>query len=189
MGILMIILIGVVFSLIIFSNPGKEEYQIIRILRNGTLYPRTNSIQKNGNTYTFSSNFYGQIIVDTSNIIIDGAGYTLHGQYNGTRTDTWVVGQGPEQNTSAVPWTIGIDLARDECLNLTVKDLKINMLGYFALGFSSGFQIQILVIFYQRMDVGLFWAIYYIIFNFFYICMIIGYLNFSRKNKDIGKSE
>lgn len=125
MGFLIIILIGVFSVLIISSNPEKDEYHIIRILPDGTLSPKIDSIQKNGNIYTFSSDFYGQIIVDTSNIIIDGAGYTLHGQYNGTRTDTWVVGQGSEQNTSAIPWTIGIDLARDECSNLTVKDLKI----------------------------------------------------------------
>lgn len=123
--ILIIAMIGVGFYLFIFSDPVEKEYNLIRILSDGTLSPKTNSIHKDGNIYTFSNDFYGQIIVDTSNIIIDGAGHTLHGQYNGTRTDAWVIGQGPEQNASAIPWTIGIDLAREECSNLTVKNLKI----------------------------------------------------------------
>ncbi len=123
--ILLIILVPTIIFLNIFSNPIADEYKIIRIQSDGSIYPPTNSILRNGNTYTFTDNFYGQIIIDASNIIIDGADHTLYGQYNGTRTDSWVVGQGSQQNTSTIPWTIGIDLAHTNCTNLTVKNLKI----------------------------------------------------------------
>lgn len=127
--LLIILLIILLSALSIFNslyNPISEEYKIIRIQPDGSIHPKTNSIQKNGNTYTFNRNFFGQIIVDNSNIIIDGAGYSLFGHYNGTRTDSWVVGQGPQQNTSSIPWIIGIDLANAKCSNLTVKNLNIH---------------------------------------------------------------
>jgi parallel beta-helix repeat protein len=124
--ILVIITVLSIFFLNGFLNPIKKEYKIIRIQSDGSVYPLTDLIQREGNTYTFTNNFYGQIVVDASNIIIDGAGYILYGQYNGTRTDSWVVGQGPQQNTSAIPWTIGIDLARQDCSNLTVTNLRIS---------------------------------------------------------------
>ena len=123
--VLTIIVISIIFFFSGLFNPPPEEYKILRIQADGSIYPPTNSIQRQKNVYTFTNNFYGQIIVDTSNIVIDGAGYTLQGQFNGTRTDSWVVGQGPQQNTSSIPWTIGIDLARKECNNLTVTNLKI----------------------------------------------------------------
>ncbi|KON32299.1 MAG: hypothetical protein AC479_07625 [miscellaneous Crenarchaeota group-6 archaeon AD8-1] len=123
-SIIVLAIITVVF-LDSFSNPIQEEYKIFRIQYDGSISPHTNSIQRNGNMYTFTNDLYGQIIVEASDIIIDGSGYTLHGQYNGTRTDSWVVGQGPEQNTSSIPWTIGIDLAGKDCKNLMITNLKI----------------------------------------------------------------
>ena len=99
----------------------------IRILFDGSMFPANVPIQRNGDVYTFTDNVYAQIIVDKDNIVIDGAGYTLQGTYNGTRTDQWVIGQGPDQeyNETAPPWTIGIDLANKDRYNLTVKNLNI----------------------------------------------------------------
>ncbi|UCF45210.1 MAG: hypothetical protein JSW44_00820 [Candidatus Bathyarchaeota archaeon] len=100
---------------------------IIRILSDGRIDPPTVPILRNGDVYTFTANVHVQIVVDIDNIVIDGAGYTLQGNYNGTRTDSWVVGQGPEQeyDETQVPWTIGIDLANKNRHNLTVKNLNI----------------------------------------------------------------
>ncbi len=123
--ILATILISAIFFLNGFFNPIKQEYKIIRIQPDGSVFPQTDLIKREKNVYSFADNVYGQIIVDTSNIIIDGAGYSLYGNYNGPRTDSWIVGQGPEQNSSTIPWTIGIDLARKECSNLTVTNLRI----------------------------------------------------------------
>ena len=130
--LLLIISIIVLFFLSIFFNSNLREslsiedgYTIVRILPDGSVDPPINSIRKDGTVYTFADNFYGQIIVDANDVVIDGDDFTLQGQYTGNRTDSWVVGQGPDQNTSSIPWTIGIDLARPILHNLTVKNLKI----------------------------------------------------------------
>jgi parallel beta-helix repeat protein len=99
----------------------------VRILSDGSIEPSNGPIQRNGDVYTFTDNVYAQIVVDRDNIVIDGAGYALRGTYNGTRTDSWVVGDGPyqEYNETAFPWTIGIDLANENRHNLTVQNLNI----------------------------------------------------------------
>lgn len=100
---------------------------VIRILPDGSISPPNVPIRRNGNVYTFTDNIYARIVVDRDNVIIDGAGYTLHGNYNGTRIDSWIIGQGPNQTSSenVAPWSIGIDLANNNRHNLTVKNLNI----------------------------------------------------------------
>jgi hypothetical protein len=100
---------------------------VIRILPDGRIDPANVPIQRNGDVYTFTDNVYARLVVDRDNLVIDGAGYTLHGNYNGTRTDSWVVGQGPNQipDEHAIPWSIGIDLANKNRYNLTVRNLNI----------------------------------------------------------------
>ncbi|MCX8150457.1 MAG: hypothetical protein N3D85_03000 [Candidatus Bathyarchaeota archaeon] len=97
----------------------------IRINSNGSLEPSNVPIQRNGDVYTFTGNIDASIVVDRDNVVIDGAGYTLRGTYNGTRADNWVVGEGPNQETSTTPWTIGVDIASKGRYNLTVKNLNI----------------------------------------------------------------
>jgi len=104
----------------------------IRILPDGSIDPVNVPIQRNGDVYTFTDNICAQIVVDRDSIVIDGAGYALQGTYNGTRTDSWVVGQGPNQGyNDTLPWTIGIDLANKNRHDLTVKNLNIQ---YFYIG-------------------------------------------------------
>ena len=105
----------------------ESTLQRIYILSDGKIDPAIVPIQRNGDVYTFIDNVYAQIIVQKDNIIIDGAGYSLQGNYNGTRIDSWVVGEGPyqESNETAPPWTIGIDLANENMHNLTVRNLNI----------------------------------------------------------------
>jgi hypothetical protein len=99
----------------------------IRIQSDGSVYPANVPIQRSGNVYTFTGDVYATIVVDRDNVVIDGAGYVLQGTYNGTRTDKWVVGQGPNQELSnETLWTIGIDLAAaSKPNNLTVRNLNI----------------------------------------------------------------
>lgn len=103
----------------------SASVNVIRIHSDGSLEPADVAIQRDGNVYTFTGDVQAQIVVDRDNVVIDGAGYTLQGTYNGTRTDNWVVGEGPNQETSTVPWTIGIDIAAKNRYNLTVKNLNI----------------------------------------------------------------
>lgn len=39
----------------------------------------TTTIQRNGNIYTFTSNIEGSIVIEGSNVVLDGAGFTLQG--------------------------------------------------------------------------------------------------------------
>jgi len=100
---------------------------VIRILSDGSVDPPTESIQRNDGTYTFTADVYARIVVERDNVVIEGAGYALYGNYNGTRTDSWVVGDGPYQNydNETIPWSIGIDLAKEDVHNLTVRNLNI----------------------------------------------------------------
>ncbi len=109
------------------SNSSAQTEPRIRILSDGSIEPAEVAIHRNGDVYTFTDNICAQIVVDRANIVIDGAGYTLQGTYNGTKTDSWVVGQGPDQDydETAVPWTIGIDLAYETRCGLTIKNLNI----------------------------------------------------------------
>jgi parallel beta-helix repeat protein len=67
--------------------------------------------------------------VDRDNIVIDGAGYSLRGAYNGSQEqeDLWLIGGGQyqEYNGTVVPWTVGIDMATKTTHNPTVKNLNI----------------------------------------------------------------
>jgi len=40
----------------------------------------TSAIQRNGNVYTFTSNLEASIVIDASNIVLDGAGFTVKGR-------------------------------------------------------------------------------------------------------------
>ncbi len=63
---------------------------IVVVEANGTTYIRadgsvegTDTIQRDGNVYTFTDNIYEPLVVEKDNIIIDGAGYTLEGPNTG----------------------------------------------------------------------------------------------------------
>ncbi|MEM0489519.1 MAG: NosD domain-containing protein [Candidatus Bathyarchaeia archaeon] len=109
------------------SMQAEATPPVIRILPDGSIYPPDVPIKRYGNVYTFTENIYARIVVDRDDIVIDGAGYTLYGNYNGTRTDSWIIGQGPNQinSESLAPWSIGIDLANKNRRNLTVRNLNI----------------------------------------------------------------
>lgn len=121
----LLLLTSPIVSLGLSSLP--QTVSRIIILPNGNIDPADVPIHRNGNMYTFTDNIFAQIIVDKDNIIIDGAGYVLQGTYNGTRTDSWVVGQGSDQeyDETAIPWTIGIDLANENRYGLTIENLNI----------------------------------------------------------------
>jgi len=110
-------------------NPVKTETirQRVTIQTDGTVSPSSAPIKRDGNTYTLTGNISAEISVQKSNIVIDGAGYTLQGSYNGTNEYAWMIGEGPDQvsNDTKVPYSIGVDLAFPEVMGLTVRNLNI----------------------------------------------------------------
>jgi nitrous oxidase accessory protein NosD len=99
----------------------------IRIRSDGSIDPANVPIRREGDLYTFAGDIYATMVIEKDNVVIDGAGYALQGTYNGTRTDTWQVGQGPNQELSnATLWTIGIDFdVEKKPNNVTVRNLNI----------------------------------------------------------------
>ena len=99
--------------------------QTIFIRPDGSIDPSNAPLTRSGDTYTFTDNAYCPLVVQKAGVVIDGAGYTLQGKYNGTKTDSWMIGDGLSSNGTQVLWTIGIDMAMDTVSNLTIKNLKI----------------------------------------------------------------
>jgi parallel beta-helix repeat protein len=105
----------------------QEPLPTVVILPDGTISPPTSAIAQNGNTYTFTDNLYAAIKIQKSNIVLDGAGYTLSGPYNGTAMDAWVIGEGSNQlpNGTLAQYVIGIDLASPNVEGVTIENLNV----------------------------------------------------------------
>ncbi len=43
----------------------------------------TDDIQRDGNIYTFTDNIYDSLVVESDNVVVDGAGYSIEGTHNG----------------------------------------------------------------------------------------------------------
>jgi parallel beta-helix repeat protein len=120
----------------LFFTVGKAESQVanpqIHIRSDGTVDPSSTPISRNGNTYTFTNNITTQgISIEKPDIIIDGAGYTLTGPYNGEQT-LWIIGEGPNQTPTNESFSIGIDVVTNmigglKVMNLNIKNFSIGM--------------------------------------------------------------
>src|SRR3990172_1568726 len=99
----------------------------IYILPDGSIDPPTAPILRDGNTYTFTGDAFARLNIQKGNTVIDGAGYTLRGPYNGTKADIWIIGDGPNvpNNETVVPWVIGVDLGGTDVNGLTIKNLNV----------------------------------------------------------------
>ena len=121
-------------NFLVVSADSQAPLSTVLILADGSVSPTSAPIVQNGNTYTFTDNLYAAIKIQKSNIILDGAGFTLSGPYNGTAMDVWLIGQGPDQlsNGTLAQYVIGIDLASPNVEgvmieNLNVKNFSIGM--------------------------------------------------------------
>ncbi len=96
----------------------------IFIQPDGTINPSNVPIQRNGNAYTFTGNVHDPLLVQKSNVTIDGAGYSVIGPLTlAERKSEPVLGTGP--NSTLPPYIIGIDCDKTVD-NLTIKNLNIN---------------------------------------------------------------
>jgi parallel beta-helix repeat protein len=126
-GILFLIL--TLASIPVFVRPVSAQaiLQTIIIQPDGTVYPASAPLQQSGNTYTFTNNIYAAVKILKSNIVLNGAGYTLSGPYNGTASDVFVIGQGPNQlpQSTLEEYVIGVDLGNSSVNGVTIKNLNI----------------------------------------------------------------
>ena len=110
-----------------FESVIETSQQTIYIQADGSVNPATAPIKRDGNRFTLTGDVDAQIVVDKDNIVIDGAGFTLSGTYNGTQTDLWIIGEGTNDtpgNGTQVPWTVGIDM-RTNTRGVTIQNLNI----------------------------------------------------------------
>ena len=108
----------------IFAEP--QPTQKIVIQSNGNITPTDAPIKQSGNKYTLTDDVYGTIRIQKSNIILDGAGHTLMGPYNGSQANVWVVGNGPSQSSDLVAeYIIGIDLGAKTVEGITIQNFDI----------------------------------------------------------------
>lgn len=118
------LLAGFIFAESIPSS--QLSLQSIFIRQDGSVYPSNVPIQRNGEVYTFTDNIYGTVKIQKSNILLNGAGYTLSGPYNGSQANVWVVGDGPNQSPDLVAqYIIGIDLGAETVEGVTVQNLNV----------------------------------------------------------------
>jgi len=88
----------------------SQTTAVINVNSDGSIDPLTAPIQRNGDVYTFSGNISGSLAVHKSNVVIDGAGYTLQG--NGG------IGIDLTNNVTEMP-------SSREIWNVTVRNLRI----------------------------------------------------------------
>jgi nitrous oxidase accessory protein NosD len=81
----------------------------------GTVYIRadgsvegTNKIHRDGDVYTFTSNIYDKVVVQRSNITIDGNGYTLQGTGTGSGFDLSTVSGVTLRNAHITDFQYGV---------------------------------------------------------------------------------
>jgi parallel beta-helix repeat protein len=85
------------------------------ISADGDVNPSTALIQRNGNVYEFTGNLNGPLVVNTDNIVIDGAGYSLQG--NGTAGELFI-----RMSQTAINLT--------DRTNVTIRNLQIYSYNY-----------------------------------------------------------
>jgi hypothetical protein len=126
-GLSLGLILAICFSLLVVSPVAGQEFarQTIIIQPDGTIWPSNVPIQRNGDTYTLTADTYDPILIQKSGIIFDGAGYNLIGPLNATqRRAQQIIGLGPN-NTTQVPYIIGIDVD-DEVSQVIIKNLNVH---------------------------------------------------------------
>jgi nitrous oxidase accessory protein NosD len=121
------LVVVVVFAAIMVNVAEPQSpRQRVFIRSNGNVEPSSAPIQRNGDKYTFTGDIYAEFVVEKSGVVVDGAGYTLHGPYNGTRENLFLIGEGPNQVSEGtqIPYSVGVDLGGGAS-DLTIMNLKI----------------------------------------------------------------
>jgi len=111
---LLLVVILVILTILSITNlqfaKSQPTANLINVNPDGSINPQTAPIQRSGNVYTLNGNISGSVAIHKSNIIIDGAGYTLLGN-GGTGIDL-------TNNVTEMP-------SSREIWNVTIRNLRI----------------------------------------------------------------
>ena len=127
-GALALVLVLAVLVLVVFfamQQPTSARPRVL-ILPNGNVEPASAPIHRDVNVYTFTDDVYAELVIERSDVVINGSGFTLHGPYNGTQENLWIIGEGSDQVSPGmqIPYSVGVDLSGDAS-GLTITDLNI----------------------------------------------------------------
>jgi parallel beta-helix repeat protein len=108
-AIMMSLLVLGTLALAFNVQPVKAEGGNIYIRADGSVDPPTAPIStSHNNTYTFTDNISGSIVVNRNNIVLDGKGYVLEGAGSGNGIDLSYVTNVTVQNTQITGFDKGI---------------------------------------------------------------------------------
>jgi hypothetical protein len=120
------LLAGFVFPEPQQASQSQTSMKNVIIRPDGSITPSDAPITCSGDVYTFTDNLYGTVKIQKSNIVLNGAGYTLSGPYNGSQVNVWVVGEGPNQSPDLVAeYIIGVDLGAKTVEGITIQNLNV----------------------------------------------------------------
>ncbi|MCW4016856.1 MAG: right-handed parallel beta-helix repeat-containing protein [Candidatus Bathyarchaeota archaeon] len=88
-----------------------NTHETFYIRANGSVDPDTGVIKRNGDVYVLTSDLEGSIFVERDNVVVDGAGYMLHGP-------------GPRESEASVKYSHGVEMRNR--YNVTVKNFLID---------------------------------------------------------------
>ncbi len=101
----------------------------IFIRADGSVEPPIAQIQRNGDLYTFNDDICGEIVVERSNIIIDGNGYTLQADGGGKGFSLYSINNVTIKNTNIKGFTYGVHLNSASNNTVSRNTIKNNFNG------------------------------------------------------------
>jgi len=125
-----ILLITSMFTLIINTLPIKAT-NTIYIRPDGSIDPSTAPIQRDGNLYTFTADIYEPIVVQRSNIVIDGNRHTLRGSDGAKGFYLFNLGKVVIKNTTIAGFESGIYVLESYDINITANTIASNTNGIY----------------------------------------------------------
>ena len=132
---MMIKLIRISVIAILLTSLLSIVFRVEKVQASGTIYirvdgsidPPTANITTTDNvTYTFTDNNYDEILVERSNIIIDGAGYMLQGSGSGNGFDWSGINNVTIQNTNIKNFYYGIVLSSSSNSTISGNNITAN---------------------------------------------------------------
>ncbi len=126
--ILTVLFIGAL-SLDLRAQRAEAVETAVTINEDGSVFPKTASIDQDGNTYTFTDNIDGWIEIKKDNIIIDGKGYTLQG--SGSKDGFYMFGRNNVtiRNTKILNFHTGIWLSTSHNNSVSGNTVAANDFG------------------------------------------------------------
>ena len=140
-GIMLTLLLTNMLTLAINIQPVKASATIY-IRADGSVDPLAAPIQRDGDIYTFTDNIYDTIVVERSNVILDGAGYTLQGSGSGNGFYWYGINNVTIQNINIRNFSFGICLYYSSNNTLTNNTLNFNDINGICVIYSDNNEIS-----------------------------------------------